>query len=173
MWGESVSWLLNNWLTVGSLLISLVSIYYARKAIDKSDEANQLSSKSIAINYDSTFNAFNIQLRNNEVELIRIREKFMRFKSQNREFFWAYINGISEDVRMIQCQKQYMRPSDYHFHYDQLESLGEDIKSQCDILKKIAHDTEDENLFNNEKFKDNYSKTLKYFDLILENLETK
>lgn len=180
---------IENIISVASVIISLGALWaniyfanksknsednanrYAREANEKSEESNQLANKSIAINYDATFNDFNIQLKSNKSELIRIRESFKRFKNQNKEFFWLHRGSIIEDITVIQTQKQHMRPSEYYYHYEELESLGEDIKSQCEILEKIVKKSEDEDPIKNKIFIDNYNKTLEYFDLIIKKLE--
>lgn len=164
-------WFFNNWVTIVSTGISIFSVCYARKANQKSDEANQLSSKAIAINYDATFNDFNIQLRKNILVVIKLREDFKKIKSQKIEYMYRSTNWISKEVIKLQTQKQHMRPSEYYYHYEELESLGEDIKSQCEILEKIVKKSKDEDPIKNKIFIDNYNKTLEYFDLIIKKLE--
>lgn len=169
-----MNWNLNNCLTIISAVISVVSVYYAYKANQKSDEANQLSSKSIAINYDATFNDFNIQLRKNMLEITRLKEDFITIKSQNN---WEYMNQttnwIIDVIVSLQTQKQYMRPSEYYFHYEELENLGEELKEQCRILINIGESSEEEKLLKDKKFVMNYGEGVRLFDLIIKKLKDK
>lgn len=168
-----MAWLSNNCVTIISFIISVASVCYARKANDKSDEANQLSSKSIAIDYDATFNDFNIQLRKNMSEIMKLRKDFITMKSQNKEYMSQTTKWIIYTIASLRTQKQFMRPSEYYYHYEELENLGEDIRSQCETLIKIAESSEKENLFNDEIFVENYNETIRYFDLIIKKLEMK
>lgn len=175
-----ISWILSNKVDTLTFLIAIAAIFFAYKANKisseankRSDEANRLSSKSIAINYDATFNDFNIQLRENQSKVVNFKEDLKNIKSQNKEFMYQNTYWIIEEITIMQSQKKYMRPSEYHLHYEELDNLGQDIKSQCEILNKIAETIEGENLFKNENFSKNYNDTLKIFDLVIKSLETK
>lgn len=166
--------LLQYGLPLFSIIISACSIYHAHQANKKSEEANKLSSKSIAINYDATFNDFNIQLKENELDFIKLKDKFKNIKSQNnKEYMYRSINWLTEDLKAIQSQRKYMRPSEYYNHYEELEYLGEEIKINFEIMKKIAETFEGEAFSKNENYTDKYNDTLKVFDLIIKRLETK
>lgn len=175
-----ISWILSNWVDISTLLIATVAVFFAcrankisSEANKRSDEANRLSSKSIAINYDATFNDFNIQLRANEINVMKLKEDFKKIKSQNIEYMYSSTTGIMNEIMTLQSQKKYMRPSEYHYHYEELESLGEDIESKCERLKKIADSSKEKNLFKNENFSNLYNEILNDFDLIIKKIETK
>lgn len=175
-----ISWISSNWVDVLTLSIAIVAVFFAcrankisSEANKRSDEANRLSSKSIAINYDATFNDFNIQLRVNELKVVKLKEDFKRIKSQNIEYMYRSTYNIMDEITILQSQSKYMRPSEYHYHYEELERLGEDIKSKCERLIKIAGSSEKKSFFKNENFSNLYNETLKNFDLIIKKIEEK
>lgn len=175
-----ISWVLSNWVDISTFLIAIVAVFFAcrankisSEANKRSDEANRLSSKSIDINYDATFNDFNIQLRANEIKVMKLKEDFKKIKTKKNEYMHLSTNWITKEITTLQSQKKYMRPSEYHYHYEELESLGEDIKSKCYRFEDMADSSEEENLLKNENFLNLYNETLKDFDLIIKRIEEK
>ncbi|SDQ02761.1 hypothetical protein [Carnobacterium viridans] len=149
-----ISWILSNSIDIFTFSIAIVAVFFAwrankisSEANKRSDEANRLSSKSIAINYDATFNSFNIQLRENKSVVMKLKDNFKEIKSQNKEYMYRSTYWIIEEIVKLQSQKKHMRPSEYHYHYEELESLGEDIKSKCERLKKIVDSSEEKKFF--------------------------
>ena len=175
-----ISWNLSNLVDIFTLSIAIVAVFFAfrsnkisSEANKRSDEANRLSSKSIAINYDATFNDFNIQLRVNELKVVSLKEDFKKIKSQNIEYMYQSTSFMMNEIIILQSQRKYMRPSEYHYHYEELEMLGEDIKDKCYRLEKMVDSSEEKNLFKNENFSNLYNETLKDFDLIIKKIEEK
>lgn len=159
-------WFIENCFNILTIVISLVSACYAFKA-------NKLSSKSISINYDATFNDFHIQLRKNNIDLLRIKNTFNNILTQDREFILDYVPQIKKDMIYFQTQKQFIRPSKYADHYDAIERLCEDIKGNLDIMLKIAKESNQDRPKEMDNFMGWRTEALKIYDRILDDLKEK
>lgn len=158
---------------VFSLFLSCSSNRNSKKANQKSDEANELSKKSLAISYDATFNDFLLQLRGNYSKILSLKHNLEKIPSQNKGFFSTISLAFIVELGQISGQKQYARPSEYSTHYEELENLAQDVISKYDIMGKIIESSDEENPMKSDRFKKQYEEALKIFDAMLNKIETK
>ena len=157
-------WFIENWFNILTIGISLVSACYAFKA-------NKLTSKSISINYDATFNAFFIQVKKSYEDVLDLKSETGIIKGQPKELTIQKFEYIENTFRVFPSLDMRKRPSKYANHYIWLAEVSIDIQTECNIIQEIIIESEENYPENIESFMSRRITVVEYIDEILSYLK--
>lgn len=128
----------SDWIAIGALVVSFVSALFSWKSNEISKEANDMSHKSLNINYESTYNDFFTKVKKTLEVFLLFKEDIDSYPDKDISFIREKQKNIIRGIAIIKREKKYKAPTKYALYEVELNSkMKKIIKESNNILDMI------------------------------------